>query len=271
MDVQAYISSGILESYVLGQLDNASAREVERIAEQYPEVKKELEQIELSLEKYAFAHQIAPSSSVKNKIFASIDSGQPSFQQKEEAKVVPIHKNSSYTRLLVAASLTTTVISTALSLYFYSKWNKAEDRIIAMQADRTVLADKLNLTNLKLNEKEAETEKLIAFVGDTNTAQVRLKGLPLSPNSGATVLWNKTSGTVMIAVNELPLPPAGMQYQLWALDNGKPLDAGVFNTDTVSIQQLKQITSAQAFAVTLERTGGSPVPTLDKMYLLGTL
>jgi anti-sigma-K factor RskA len=31
------------------------------------------------------------------------------------------------------------------------------------------------------------------------------------------------------------------------------------------------IANAQAFAVTLEDIGGSPVPTLDQMYLLGNV
>ena len=37
------------------------------------------------------------------------------------------------------------------------------------------------------------------------------------------------------------------------------------------LQQLKTIGKAQAFAVTLEKKGGSPTPTLAALYLIGNV
>jgi anti-sigma-K factor RskA len=34
---------------------------------------------------------------------------------------------------------------------------------------------------------------------------------------------------------------------------------------------MNPITSAQAFAVTLEKEGGSPSPTMDQMYVMGKI
>jgi hypothetical protein len=80
-----------------------------------------------------------------------------------------------------------------------------------------------------------------------------MKGLPISPASVALVFWNKSTKEVFLDVKNLPVPPEGMQYQLWALDNGVPVDAGVFDlADAGNLQKLKSINNAQAFAVTLE-------------------
>ena len=76
-----------------------------------------------------------------------------------------------------------------------------------------------------------------------------------------------------INVNSLPVPSADKQYQLWAIVDGKPVDAGVFTmtSDSASIQKMKSISGAQAFAVTLEKKGGNPTPTMTAMYLMGNV
>jgi anti-sigma-K factor RskA len=62
--------------------------------------------------------------------------------------------------------------------------------------------------------------------------------------------------------------PAGKQYQLWAIVDGKPVDAGMIG-DCEGLCKMKVIDHAEAFAVTLENAGGSPAPTLTAMFVLG--
>jgi anti-sigma-K factor RskA len=79
---------------------------------------------------------------------------------------------------------------------------------------------------------------------------------------------------VYLDVQQLPPLPAGKQYQLWALDQGKPIDAGMLTAATASgkgLQQMKDIASAQTFAMTIEPTGGSVNPTLNTMTVVGNI
>lgn len=48
---------------------------------------------------------------------------------------------------------------------------------------------------------------------------------------------------------------------------------GVFETGTDAkiIQKMKSVNNAEMFAVTLEKKGGSPEPTLDQMYVAGKI
>ena len=46
MDINNYVSSGILELYVYGALSETESREVTRILKQYPEVESEVDEIE---------------------------------------------------------------------------------------------------------------------------------------------------------------------------------------------------------------------------------
>ena len=76
-----------------------------------------------------------------------------------------------------------------------------------------------------------------------------------------------------MASMKMPANDAEHQYQLWALVDGKPVDLGVFdmNADDDGMVRMKAIENAQAFAVTLERRGGSSVPTMEQMMVLGTI
>lgn len=79
----------------------------------------------------------------------------------------------------------------------------------------------------------------------------------------------------MLNVENLPMPPSGKQYQLWALKDGKPIDAGVFDmipgTEGDMHMMPVTIADADAFAVTLEKKGGSPSPTLTQLYAMGKI
>ncbi len=62
-----------------------------------------------------------------------------------------------------------------------------------------------------------------------------------------------------------------MQYQLWAIADGKPVNAGMYTEEKDSKIALANIPKAQAFAITLEKKGGSPVPTMENMYVMGEI
>jgi anti-sigma factor RsiW len=71
-DTKAYIESGILELYVLGDGSPKERAEVEQMVAAHPAVKEELCQIENALEKYALAYAVAPAESYQKKVFNSL-------------------------------------------------------------------------------------------------------------------------------------------------------------------------------------------------------
>src|SRR5690606_6514975 len=53
VNIEAYLSSGKLEQYLLGLLSESEAREVEQVAAAYPEIRAELNAMEDALTNYA--------------------------------------------------------------------------------------------------------------------------------------------------------------------------------------------------------------------------
>ncbi len=83
------------------------------------------------------------------------------------------------------------------------------------------------------------------------------------------IFWMKNTGDVYVDPTNLPQAPDGKQYQLWAIVDGKPVDAGMISTEKgfYHIQKMKSFGKAQAFAITMEKKGGSPTPTMDQMIV----
>ena len=72
MNLKPYIDSGILELYAVNSLTNDERKGVERMLAMYPELKQELDAIELALESYAKATSIKPPDYLKERIVGSL-------------------------------------------------------------------------------------------------------------------------------------------------------------------------------------------------------
>jgi mannose-6-phosphate isomerase-like protein (cupin superfamily) len=73
MNIKEYISSGILEEYVLGTASKEDSLEVERMVSLHPEIRKEIEEISKALEQLAIANSVSPARTVKPFLMATID------------------------------------------------------------------------------------------------------------------------------------------------------------------------------------------------------
>jgi anti-sigma-K factor RskA len=73
----------------------------------------------------------------------------------------------------------------------------------------------------------------------------------------------------MMIADELPPAPAGKDYQIWFIAEGKPVPGGVFKPDEQGHVEMQaeipaNARSASAFAITLEPQGGTVAPTGQK-------
>ena len=116
----------------------------------------------------------------------------------------------------------------------------------------------------------AEQGRTLALLGDPETRVVSLAGLAPRPQAQGRIIWNARAGGFLVAA-DLPPPPAGKIYELWAIAGGKPLPAGLFTVDvegkgSLAVAPLPGVAAVDVFAVTLEPEGGVQSPT-GAMYL----
>jgi anti-sigma-K factor RskA len=88
----------------------------------------------------------------------------------------------------------------------------------------------------------------------------------------AYVYWNESTEEVYLSIQNMRTLAQENQYQLWAIIDGKPVDAGVFDTNLAGLLKMKAIgNGAAAFAVTVEPRGGKASPTLETMQVVGNV
>ncbi|MDQ6814448.1 MAG: hypothetical protein M3040_11970, partial [Bacteroidota bacterium] len=73
MDIDAYIQSGLIESYVLGLTDAEETAQVETMRESHPQIEDAINSFSLSLEQKAFENAIPPPAGLKAKVFAQLN------------------------------------------------------------------------------------------------------------------------------------------------------------------------------------------------------
>lgn len=270
-DIKAYIESGILELYVLGDVTPQEKAEVEALAAKHPAIKAELEEIEKSLELYAKANEIEPDENQRDRILNSLvvnlgdDRNFNSRQEaRPEAKIISLERARPNKSLIYAfAACFALLIANMIALVnVYERLQDSKNLIASLQSQNQQIA---RTTSLMDNE--------LKIYQDPSFKMVKLSGTAKSPSSKLMVAFSPSKKKVMIDMSnaDMPVNDKDHQYQLWALVGGKPVDLGVFDADTTSkgMKEMKEIASADAFAVTLEKRGGSPTPTLDEMMVLG--
>lgn len=273
MNLEKYISSGVLESYVLGELSSSEMEEVDAMAQKYPAIREEIIKIEEVFHQIAENNSRTPLPGTKNALFSKIAALDGPQKEKIPAKSFTIPAEPEKVRGHVmwywaAATALLAVISSFAAIYYFSKWRDSEDRLATIVAANTRLAQEYDIVTKRYELAQRD----LTIINQPDFNRVELAGLPISPESLARVYWNEESEEVYLNVAYLPDPPTDSQYQLWAIVNGTPIDAGVFSPDEEEgLLKMKNISNASAFAITLEPKGGSEAPTMDAMYVMGAV
>ena len=275
MDIEAYIESGLIESYVFGLATDDEIAQLEALRLQYAQINIAINDFSSILEEQAFSESSPPPPYLKNKIMAALQT------QNESAPVVYIsasqnekqannHQNNLSIKpwkMMAAASVILLVVSAALNFYFYTKYSEKREEYQALLNEKNTLA----AANQVYQTSQQEWENTTKLMADSAMVFVKMKTAAGKNNNDATVFWNSQNKDVYVMTKTLPHPTVGKQFQLWAIVDGKPVDAGIINLDCLGVCKMKNIPHAQAFAITLENVGGSPAPHLDQLVVIGKI
>ena len=267
MDIKSYIDSGILELYVAGSLSEKENGEVYALMQQYPEVTKEVMDIEASIIKLTAS---AAPKDIKNVIYEAIQDKLDSSNDDGQSKVIPINKqkNNWFAYTGWAAS----IILGGTLIWMSNQNNALESQVNTAEIDKEFL--EIQIENI--NSDLADTKKILNVFRDKDIITVPLAGQAVYPEAYAKAYWNKQDKTVFFDLQGLPEPPEGKVYQVWslALNPLTPTSLGTiddFKTDANKIFSLENTNESQAFGITLEPAGGSESPTLEQLYTLGAI
>ncbi len=287
MNIEEYIASGILEAYVSDTGSAQEMQEVECMSSIYPEIKEALHQVELDLEKYAFAHAVEPPAGLQDDFMKLLEGVEPLAKEVDQPSTAtaPAEEKESDAQVVdmrpkPAETLDKQTISTywwsaaaaiavliGLSIWQQARFSNSQEQLANLQATQNQYEREID----EMDSLAANQRLLLAGITEAETRKITLDATDAFNGALAAVYWNPTSGETVLDLSDLPDAPDGEQYQLWVLVDGKPVDMGVADDvkDIESLQRMKETLRADAFAITLEPYGGVESPTLDQMVVLG--
>jgi len=272
VDVNAYIESGIIETYVLGLASAEEAAELEALAVQYPGIKQAVDAFASLIQSNISEDGITPPAELKQQIMDALEDefeepkmviipAETPVPVSQPAKVVQITTPGAWRYIAVAASILL-VVSAGFNYFYYDKYSSVSNDYEALLNNQKTLQ--------AYQTKYNSLQQTVNIFQDSAMHVVKMGGVKGREGDVATVYWDTRTKDVYVYVNKLPQAPTGKQYQLWAIVDGKPVDAGLIG-DCDGVCKMKNIPTAQMFAVTLEKEGGSPQPTFDQMYVAGKI
>ncbi len=201
MDTEAYIKSGIIESYVLGLASAEEITEIEKLRSQYSDIDKAINEFSELLEKKAFENAITPHKDVKDKIMLAIKeeesratvSPKLPLTNSDTTISTPV-RNLRVWRFAAAASIILFIVSAAFNLFLYNKFNKQRDAYQAMLIERNSLQANNQVYQARLQEWQAALD----VMHKPTMAMIKLPGIPGKEKNLATVFWDRKNKEVYV-------------------------------------------------------------------------
>ncbi len=214
--------------HALNQLDKAGEKQLRSAAAHDQEIEALIRDYSEIVAALAYdAPQIAPRAELRQKLLHRL----PAAATKSR-----VRSFSSFIPYAIAACLM------ALGIYETTQIKGLKTELAASRADAAHLRESNALVGLRL-------QTLAAKDGAYAASQI-------------IVAWDSYQHRGVVALENLPAPGAGHDYQLWVLDPGAeaPLNAGVVSSSR-SFAVRPVSTPHPGFAVSLEPSGGQPEPT----------
>jgi anti-sigma-K factor RskA len=246
MDIKEYISSGIIETYVMGLCSPDEEMELEQLRSHHPELDNAIIDFEEAMEKNMLQQTTLPGDATDKRILDSLAA------MKKPSAVISIHtrKRNWLKPFAVAASLLL-LISAGFNYYLYRQTKNP----VATNGNIT-----LPLSDYQVLNNPAITPIAMYGVGSHSICR-------------CTMFWDKKTGKMYVMIHHLPKSSATKDYQLWATINGKQVNIGIVQDDIRGrfIEMDNIPAGATAFSMTLEKAGGSLSPTISEIYLQGNI
>ena len=255
--IRHIIESGLLESYLLNLTSESETQEIDNLLSRSSELREAFGQLEdmqyAMTETIAVKPPIQLKASIKQAIKAQ-ETVNPRYQPETITKSTKPKSRSLWMLILLLAA------AVACGAYLFLEKQKLDSKNKELLAQiESIESDKLQINRL-LVAKDAQ----LSFINNTGTKKLALRGNDKASKLKLIAYWNDDLQKSLLSVIDLPSPPKGKCYQMWADVDGEMLDLGVVNISN-GIIDWKYLENAESLNVTIEPEGGSKHPTVSNL------
>jgi anti-sigma-K factor RskA len=272
----------LLDEYALGQLSQDERRDVETHVRECDVCAADLRELTVVMEGLAHAPDpVTPPPALRQRVLSALAS-QPQERplKPADARVVTLPPRGAvihrgfHPGWLAAAAVVILALGSALYFTNASRSLLVEDLQEAQGTSAEAQATATQL-RLQLNLSRAQADLVVSILTATDMRPIAMAGRENATGSAARAFWSPTRG-LLIAADNLPMPPPGRIYQVWVIGGGMPVSAGLLGEQGAGRGMLIVPPPAGVapgtvtVAVTDEPPGGLPAPS-GSIRLAGSL
>lgn len=258
MDPERY--GELLVRRALGELSDAERRELEReIERRGDEGCDEADRVREIVGSLGLAATPRkPPPALRRRILGAlghVDAEAPAVQPAER----PRTQAGSHGRLWPWVAVVATVVTIGLGLY-----------AVGLREDLQRTRARLQTVEGPAARVEVPRDSLAGMTADVSSL-ISSNAVTLSGTSPGVMGWARVfqtvdTGRTLLLLDELPVLPPDRVYQLWAIRDGQPTDAGSFRLERegpawIELAETTDLSEAHDLALTVEQAPGATAPT----------
>jgi len=245
MDIQQYITSGIIESYVMGLCSPDEEEQLEQLRNQYPAINAAIVSYEEEMEYTMLLQSTLPDDETDQKILTQLST------LNKPTPVIKMHPAKfNWFKAVAAVAIILLLLSAGLNIYLFQQNNN----------NKSIADNSLPLNDYKI-------------LNSPTITPVAMYGVGLHAICRCTMFWDKKTGKLYVMIHHLIPSTELSNYQLWASVNNELVSVGIVNDKIrgrfIEIENVPP--KATEFIVTLEKAGGNTTPTMNQTYLKGQI
>lgn len=214
-----------LEAYVLDQLPALERREVEEHLQECGTCVKDVSELRAVLEGVAEAvPPVAPSAALRERVLAAVAAEpQEAVRRERRVGIVRQPRRPSWAMLPLAAAAVLVLAIGAIAFRI--------DRSRSELAGELSRAQTLNgELQERLKRFSGQTDLALSILTASDMREIPLEGRESAVAAAARAYWSPARGLLLVA-DRLPAPPAGRIYQVWIIEGGQPVSAGLLGEE----------------------------------------
>ena len=261
MDKQ--IIEELLPFYALDALTDEERELVERYLAEHPEARQQLEEMGnvVSALPYAVA-PVEPPRRAKEALMARVAAdAEARARSSVPTPRQPSRRVMRFENFFRSFSLVAAAIAILWAIVLNAQVSRLRNEIVAL--------------NDRLAAQSESLEQVIARLPQatpSNVITVSLKGTEIQPQVQGQLIVDPNSQSAVLVISGLPQLEAGKTYQVWLINGGAPVGAGLLTVDengqgVLIVTSEEAIGSFSTLGISIEPEGGSPQPTGEIVVL----
>ncbi|GAC1494016.1 MAG: hypothetical protein NVS1B13_24520 [Flavisolibacter sp.] len=259
MNLEEYISSGIVESYVMGFASDTEMKEFEKMSQDHSAVLAARTKFELELQFEMMQGSVTPPEEVKRKIFMEIGSAKE-FLNEGQTKIPAPSQKIYVWKWVAAASFILFLITLLFAISTITRYKTLE------------------AANLALHKEFGSSNKpdpILAIKPFAEKSSVKWTALMDKANPAhcmAHLYWDSTTKETYLLIGNISRNNPNAEFHLRAMRDSISSDLGKFDASNEGeILKMKSLKDAKVFVITIQQKTKYHKPVMEEVVAEGNL